>query len=209
MKITDDVYALDSTKGNYVYVILDDYIVLVDTGRSKNGLGIINDLKNMDIQPHDVKKILITHHDMDHIGSLAFLEQETGAKIWASKEDIPVILGKKNRDGIKKLIKYLIKIEKPKNITPYPENQKIGNIEVIPTPGHTRGHVCLLYKDILFVGDLLKTSNGKLTHMSSLMNWNDDLSKESIAKIDKYQFKWICPAHGEPIKNNGQLKELY
>ena len=41
------------------------------------------------------------------------------------------------------------------------------------------------------------------------MNWNDALSKESIAKIDKYQFKWICPAHGEPIKNNGQLKELY
>jgi glyoxylase-like metal-dependent hydrolase (beta-lactamase superfamily II) len=209
MKITDDVYALDSTKGNYVYVILDEDIVLIDTGRSKNGLGIINDLKIMDIKPHDVKDILITHHDMDHIGSLAFLEQETSAKIWASNEDIPVICGKKNRDGIKRLIKYFIRIKKPKNITPYPENQRIGDIEIIPTPGHTRGHVCLLYKDILFVGDLLRTSNGKLTHMHSLMNWNDTLLNESIAKIAKYDFKWICPAHGEPIKNDGQLNDLY
>jgi glyoxylase-like metal-dependent hydrolase (beta-lactamase superfamily II) len=209
MKITDDVYALDSTKGNYVYVILDEDIVLIDTGRSKNGLGIINDLKIMDIKPHNVKDILITHHDMDHIGSLAFLEQETGAKIWASNEDIPVICGKKNRDGIKRLIKYFIRIKKPKNITPYPENQRIGDIEIIPTPGHTRGHVCLLYKDILFVGDLLRTSNGKLTHMHSLMNWNDTLLNESIAMIAKYDFKWICAAHGEPIKNDGQFNDLY
>jgi glyoxylase-like metal-dependent hydrolase (beta-lactamase superfamily II) len=209
MKISDEVYALDSTEGNYVYVILGEEIILVDTGRPKNGEGILNDLKSMDIKPHDIKHILITHHDMDHVGSLAFLQRETGAKIWASKEDIPYICGKKNREGIKKLIKYIMKIEKPQNINAYPKDQKIGDIEVIPTPGHTPGHVSLLYKDIMFIGDLFKTKNGKVSPMTSLSNWNNSILKESIAKIDKYDFEWICPAHGEPIKRKGRLKELY
>lgn len=209
MKVTDDVYALDSTEGNYVYVILGEEIILVDTGRPKNGKGILNDLESMNIKPQDVKHILITHHDMDHVDSLAFLEQITEAKIWASKEDIPYICGKKNREGIKRLIKYIMKIEKPKDINPYSNDQKIGDIEFIQTPGHTPGHVSLLYKNIMFIGDLFKTKNGEVYPMSSLSNWNNSILKESIAKIDNYDFEWICPAHGKPIKREGKLEELH
>ena len=38
----------------------------------------------------------------------------------------------------------------------------IGDIKIINTPGHTVGHVCLLYKDIMFVGDLFRTKNGEI-----------------------------------------------
>ena len=97
MKIEENVYALDSTKGNYVYLILAEEIILIDTGLPKNGKGILNELKSMDIKPHDIKHILITHDDVDHVGSLALLEKASGAKIWASKEDIPHIIGEINR----------------------------------------------------------------------------------------------------------------
>ena len=209
LKVTDNVYALDSTKGNYAYVILGEEIILVDTGRPGQGKGILNDLKSMGIEIQDVKHILITHHDVDHIGSLAFMQQATGAKIWASKEDIPYIYGEKSRPGIKKLISVIMRVKKPENVNPYPEDGKIENVEVIPTPGHTPGHVCLLYKDILFIGDLFRTSNGKVSPMGSFMNWDGSVLKQSIAKIDNCDFKWICPAHGGPIKRDGQLKELY
>ena len=209
MKVTDNIHALDSTKGNYAYVILGEEIILVDTGRPGQGKGILNDLKSMGIEPQDVKHILITHHDVDHIGSLAFMQQATGAKIWASKEDIPYIYGEKSRPGIKKLISYIMRVKKPENVNHYPENGKIGDVEVIPSPGHTPGHVCLLYKDVLFIGDLFRTSNGEVSPMGSFMNWDDSVLKQSIAKIDNYDFKWICPAHGGPIKRDGQLKELY
>ena len=44
--------------------------------------------------------------------------------------------------------------------------------------------------------------------MMSFSNWNNQIIKESIAKIDEYDFEWICPAHGEPIKRDGHLKDF-
>ena len=208
MKISDEVYALDSTKGNYVYLILAEEIILIDTGLPKNGEGILNDLKSMDIKPQDIKHILITHDDMDHVGSLALLEKASGAKIWASKEDLPYILGDINRQVIKRILNHIIKLKKPENINSYPENGMIGDIKVIYTPGHTLGHVCLLYNDIMFVGDLFRTKNGEIIMGPSFANWNNSILKESIVKIDEYDFKWICPAHGEPIKRDSHLKDF-
>lgn len=206
MKVTDEVYALDSTRGNYSYLINGEETILVDTGRPGQGKGILKDLNVLGVKPEDIKHILITHHDVDHIGSLAFLQKATGAKVWASKEDIPYIYGEKSRPGIKKLVSVIMRMEKPENITPYSEDQRIGAIEVIPTPGHTPGHVSLLYKDILLVGDLFKTSKGKIAPMSSFMNWDDTVLAESINKINDYEFKWVCPAHGQPLKINGKIK---
>ena len=207
MKIEENVYALDSTKGNYVYLILDEEIILIDTGLPKNGKGILNELKSMDIKPHNIKHILITHDDVDDVGSLALLKT-SGAKIWASKEDIPHIIGEINRHLIKRIMNYIVKLKKPENINSYPEDGMIGDIKVIYTPGHTVGHVCLLYKDIMFVGDLLRTKNGEISTGPSFANWNNSILKESIVKIDEYNFKWICPAHGEPIKRDGHLKDF-
>ncbi len=204
MKVIDNIYALDSTKGNYAYLIVDKEIVLVDTGRPGQGKGILKELKTLNIKPQDIKHILLTHHDVDHIGNLALLEGETGAKVWASKEDIPYICGEKNREGIKRLVSIIMRVKKPGNINSYPEDQKIGDIKVIPAPGHTPGHVCLLYNDVLFAGDLIRTSKGQVGPMSSFMNWNTDLSKESAKKVGNLSFNWICPAHGEPVRRNNK-----
>lgn len=216
MKITDKVYALESTKGNYAYLIKGKEPVLIDTGRPGQGKALLKELESMNIKLNDIKHILLTHHDVDHIGNLNLISETTRATIWASEEDIPYIYGEKNRPGIKRLISILMKVKVPGNINPYPPEQKIGEIEVIPTPGHTPGHVCLLYKDVLFAGDLVKTSKGQVEPMTSVMfgslvsiNWDQSLLEKSIKKIAGYSFKWVCPAHGNPVKveNSTIIKE--
>ena len=207
VKITDDVYALDSTKGNYAYLILREKNVLVDTGRPGQGKSILDEIKSMNINPEDIKKILITHHDVDHIGNASLLQQATGATLWASKEDKPYINGDVNRPGIKGLLSFFMRVKKPENIHTY-DNETIEDIKIISTPGHTPGHVCLLYKDVLFAGDLIRSSKGQLKPLASFMNWDENALKESIKKIDKYSFKWICPAHGEPVKRDKLLEQL-
>jgi glyoxylase-like metal-dependent hydrolase (beta-lactamase superfamily II) len=208
LKVTDNVYTLESTKGNYAYLILGEETVLVDTGRPGQGKGILKELESINIKPQDIQHILITHHDVDHVGNLALLEEKSRANVWASKEDLPYICGNKSRHGIKKYLSYFMRIKKPENINPYPTDQKILDIEVIPTPGHTPGHICLLYKDILFVGDLVRTSKGQIKPMRSFMNWDTDLSLESAREIADLPFKWVCPAHGEPVERNDKWESI-
>jgi glyoxylase-like metal-dependent hydrolase (beta-lactamase superfamily II) len=207
IKINNNVYALQSTKGSYAYVILGKEIILVDTGQMWEGRAIIKELLSMNIRLEDIKHIVLTHHDLDHVGNAAKLQKLTNAKLYASVEDIPYIMGYKTRPGIKKLFSFIFRVKKPKNVIAYNKNSKIGDIEVIATPGHTPGHVCILYEDILFVGDLVKSQKGSLIPYPN-MNWNEVTLMKSIENIGKLPFKWICPAHGEPVERDNLWENI-
>lgn len=199
MKVTDNVYALESTKGSYAYIILGKEKILVDTGQMWQGKAILKELSSMNVALEDIKHIVLTHHDLDHIGNAAMLEKLTKAKLWASSEDIPYIKGDKERPGIKKLFSCIFRADKPQDIYAYNKDIKISDIEIIETPGHTPGHVCILYKDILFAGDLVKSKKGNLIPYPN-MNWDETMLKDSIKGIAKIPFKWVCPAHGKPVE---------
>ncbi|MDF2686641.1 MAG: hydrolase [Clostridia bacterium] len=208
MKINDKVYLLESSRGSYVYLIKGNELTLIDTGLSFMGKGIINELAKMNINLQDIKHILLTHHDLDHIGNAVMLQRLTGAKLWASQEDIPYITGSKQRYGFKKYLSYIFRVKKPENVISYKKNEKVAGIEIIPTPGHTPGHVCLLFEDVLFAGDLVDNHKGKLSHYPSNWNWDTSLLPNSIKTISNYSFKWVCPAHGRPIEKSS-LKDIF
>ncbi len=207
MKIEENVYALESTKGSYVYLIIDKEMILIDTGNPGKFKNILKEIESLNIEPKDIKHILLTHHDVDHVGNAALLQEETGATLWAQEEDIPYIVGDKGRPGIKKVAALLLRSKKPEKIKAY-NGQKIDDIEIIQTPGHTPGHVSFLYKDILFAGDLVRNPNGELKKLPKMGNSDDELLKKSILKMNEYSFKWVCPAHGEPLEVKDEWKEL-
>lgn len=208
MKITEDVYMFESMKGKgaYAYVVLGSEITLIDTGMPGSWKKIEKGLVEIGIRLGQVKHILITHNDVDHVGSAAKLQQLTGAELWASKEDIPVINGDADRKGFKKYLKHIFHFEKPRHIKPLNPGQRINNIEVISTPGHTPGHLCFLYKDILFAGDLLENKKGSLIPYPKGWNWDNTLMIRSVRNVSHIPFKLVCPGHGEPIEKGCQLE---
>ncbi len=208
MKITDDVYALESTRGNYAYVILGPTAILVDTGHPGQGQKIMDELGSLNVEPKDVRHILITHHDVDHIGNAAYLERATGAQVWAPQIDLPYILGQKPRPGIKRFAALLMRAEIPAQVHPFPPENEMQGLKIIPTPGHTPGHVCLLYKDVLFAGDLVVGLRGQLRLSPALMTWDTALVKESARKIAAFPFRWVCPAHGAPVERGNLWEQL-
>jgi hypothetical protein len=107
MKIKDNVYLLDASRVSHVYLIADGEITLVDTGLSFMGKGIVREIESMGIELPQIRHILLTHHDVDHVGNLSLFSRLTGAEVWASREDIPVITGEKERHGFKKYIKHI------------------------------------------------------------------------------------------------------
>lgn len=199
MKITESVFMLDSTFSSYVYLVLTPEPVLIDTGMGFAGKGIVRDLSAL-CKPEDIRHIMITHHDVDHIGNAARLQKLTGAAVYASATDIPYITGEKERHSFKKYIGRLSHVRTPDALQALPENGEVCGIRAISTPGHTPGHVCFLWEDVLFAGDLLENKKGRLIPYPAPWNWDDAKLKESAENIRSLPFAWVCPAHGRPVR---------
>lgn len=73
----------------------------------------------------------------------------------------------------------------------------------IPTPGHTRGHTALLFRDrYLFTGDHVWWSRGrKRLWASRSVCWHDWSGQtRSMERLLEHRFEWILPGHGERIR---------
>ncbi len=70
---------------------------------------------------------------------------------------------------------------------------------VIPVPGHTRGHMVLLYRDkYLFTGDHLAWSPARrtLTAFRTAMWYSWPAQTRSMERLLAYDFEWVLPGHG-------------
>lgn len=81
-----------------------------------------------------------------------------------------------------------------------PEAERLDpDLLVIPTPGHTRGHACLLYRDkYLFTGDHLAWSPARraLTAFRSACWYSWPEQTRSMRRLLGYDFEWVLPGHG-------------
>lgn len=72
-------------------------------------------------------------------------------------------------------------------------------LRIIPTPGHTRGHMLLLYRDkYLFTGDHLAWSPARetLTAFRSVAWYSWREQTRSMEKLLNLRFEWVLPGHG-------------
>ncbi|WP_243300931.1 MBL fold metallo-hydrolase [Geothrix oryzisoli] len=76
--------------------------------------------------------------------------------------------------------------------------QLAEDLLLIPTPGHTAGSVCLLYRDFLFTGDHLwwNPDQGHLS-ASRTYNWHSwERQLDSLERLLAFEFTWVLPGHG-------------
>ncbi|HXL72218.1 MAG TPA: MBL fold metallo-hydrolase [bacterium] len=76
----------------------------------------------------------------------------------------------------------------------------MDDFEIIPTPGHTKGHMVLLYKNkYLFTGDHLwwrrKRKQLGASQGVAWYSWREQT--ESMARLLNFEFEWVLPGHGE------------
>jgi glyoxylase-like metal-dependent hydrolase (beta-lactamase superfamily II)/ferredoxin len=81
---------------------------------------------------------------------------------------------------------------------------------LIPTPGHTRGHQVLLYRNrVLFTGDHLAWSEERQTLMAfrhaCWYSWTEQI--RSMARLLPYSFEWVMPGHGR--MHRGSTLEMH
>jgi glyoxylase-like metal-dependent hydrolase (beta-lactamase superfamily II)/ferredoxin len=83
-----------------------------------------------------------------------------------------------------------------------------ADLLAIPTPGHTRGHAVLLYRNrYLFTGDHLwwSQANDSL-HASSNVCWYSWTEQtRSMERLLDYEFEWVLPGHGRRVHLSSSL----
>lgn len=102
-----------------------------------------------------VNTIVLTHAHADHSGAAGELKKATGAKLVLHRDDAPVLA-----DPHLNLAAYFdpaIVFPTPDGLLADGDRVECGTIglEVLHTPGHTPGCICLLGEGVLFSGDTL------------------------------------------------------
>src|SRR5213594_2507400 len=77
------------------FLVTDDEVTLIDSGLPNRSETLLKVLSDAGKKPEDLKHIAITHHHVDHTGSLATLVAATGAKTYVHLLDAPIVRGDK------------------------------------------------------------------------------------------------------------------
>lgn len=103
----------------------------------------------------NIKDIILTHGHGDHIGGVNELKESLGAKVMIHREDAELLSdGNKNLSATMAMGSVEIVPDKLLN---HGDIIEFGNLkaEVIHTPGHTKGGICLKVGDNIITGDTL------------------------------------------------------
>src|SRR6266496_4241365 len=99
MKIVDNVFVVPRIIAN-TYIIVDaDGLTIIDAGLPRSEKKILAYVASLGKSARDVKRIIITHADLDHFGGLAAVQKASGARTYASQIEADAIaMGKSSRE---------------------------------------------------------------------------------------------------------------
>lgn len=131
--------------------------IIIDPGcyekAEKNEL--VNFIEENHLQP---EKLINTHCHIDHILGNKFVSEKWGLELYMHKKDFPLLEKAKDIAIIYGFKNYEASVCKKHNLEDG-EILKFGNseLEILFTPGHAPGHICLLSKNNKFIvaGDVL------------------------------------------------------
>ncbi len=242
MRIANGVEVLEistnvmgTTNTIYPTLIYDnDAVILVDAGYPGQLTQFREAMEKAGVPFDKLSKVILTHHDIDHIGSLSSIQKESSDRIevLAHKEEAPYIQGdaiptklaqlEANLDTLpveRKALYEKLKAGFQNSYAPVDgtlsdgeELPYCGGITIIYTPGHTPGHICLYLKQskTLIAGDIFGVEEGRLVKSPPHINFDLGLSAKSIKKLTTYDIETVVCYHGGLYSDNvnGRIAEL-
>ncbi len=208
------------------FVIYDEgQAIVFDTGFPGSYDALVARLK----PDYPVHSIVLTHQDMDHIGSLPqFMAHEPELAVYAHADDKMAIDGKApfikgSPERLNMLLSSLSQTEAdqfrnvfsadtPNNVNHVLHDGDVlpfaGGLQVIHTPGHTPGHISLYHpgSKTLFTGDAMVIADGNLAGPVPQFTPNLEQALSSLNKFRELDVDTVVCYHGGIFKGDFQQR---
>ena len=157
--IDDRVSCIREYVANIYFYSKDGHTIMIDAGYNYERLA--EKMAWLNIKPTEIRDILLTHLDTDHIGAVE--EDSEGlfreARLYIGEEENKYLTGELRRRVLHRLCTLpVVKLDNPKKLLHDGEIFYIKDIKVeaILVPGHSYGHLVYLIDDAyLFTGDTI------------------------------------------------------
>ena len=216
MEIIENVHLIPNVVANPYLIIDSDGLTLIDAGLPGSHKKILGYITGLGRSPSDLKRIIITHADMDHVGGLSAIKRSSGARVFASaiesdamSKGIPSRKIKPQKTFRRLLMGLAGRLIKSSPVTAdeiISEGQVLpvlGGLRVIETAGHTPGHISLFSPStgILFSGDSIISRQEGLVRSLPHLTWDEARADESARKQSSLGARIVCPGHGAVVSD--------
>jgi glyoxylase-like metal-dependent hydrolase (beta-lactamase superfamily II) len=213
LEILPGVYRIDLRVSNCFLIVDETELTLIDAGVRRSYNPLINFIQSLGYSPHQLKNILLTHADLDHVGAAPALREINGAKIFSSQIEADALAeGRSSRQIRTDLLTPFFSWAERQNGSMYMQVDQIlkkgdrlpilGGLQVIDTPGHTPGHISFFaprYK-LLFAGDSVSTQPDTVRYnRMKLFNWDEAQMRASVHLQAAIRPEIVCSGHGPVV----------
>lgn len=228
VQLADGVVGLGTDYVNWFLVSDDSGVTVVDAGIPGYRPQLEPGLKLLGRTPGDIRAVLLTHGDADHVGVAAAIRNETGAPVHIHRGDADMVANasRKKTDGSP--LPLLVQPTAWRVLAHFARNGAMrpsklpdtvaledgatvdvpGRPRVIHTPGHTPGHTVLHFEGhgALFVGDALCTWNVATGRRGPQLlpkpfNVSYQQAHASLERIEGLAADLMLVGHGDPWKD--------
>ena len=174
-----------------VYTLGTDEVTVIDTGVGDSMNSLLPKLKTLDLDPKNVKQIVLTHTHFDHTGGIKELAGIASPKLLIHEDELDTI----ETFGL--------------DISNLHDGDHVlagdRRLKVIHTPGHTLGSICLhdAKNKVLFSGDTVFPDGG--FGRTDLPGGNNCQLIESLKHLATVDVSYILPGHMESVRSDANM----
>lgn len=220
MQIAPHLHRIGSDIVAAYLIVTPDGITVIDAGLPGHWRELLRELAILGRPLSDIRGIILTHGDSDHLGFAERLRRTTGASIYIHPADADrarggekpkTPLGRFRALPLASFAAYALKmggartayVTETADLTHDQVLDLPGAPRVIALPGHSPGSVAILSQTVraVFVGDALTTRHVLTGDLGPQPAPFTDEPAEAVAILDRLRgidAEWILPGHGAP-----------
>jgi glyoxylase-like metal-dependent hydrolase (beta-lactamase superfamily II) len=217
MEIVKNIHQVPGVMANAYLIVEPDGLTLIDAGLPGSDKAILKAIGALGRTPRDLRTILITHGDMDHVGGLGALRKATGARVFSTAVESRAMAEGHSSRSVKSGGNFLRRtlfsvMGRLFSGKPGPADELLtdgqilpilGGLRAVETVGHTPGHISFYVPSVgvLFTGDSIIADGKGLQGSRPMYTWDAVKAAEAVGRQAGLGARIVCPGHGPVVRD--------